>query len=294
MNFVKGLGAPETPRQLQDQSCWVCVEMSPSTGCVTQISLDGKEVRQVAKTGRPNGCVPDSSNVIWVAETYPIPSLVRVTLDGDVSVFSKGLENEPFLFPNDLIFGSDGSLYMTDSGILLDDWAPGGKLRPDWQNADFDGRVYRIDLKSGEITKLDSGLKFTNGIAFGLDGLLYVNEMITGNIYRYRIFDGKLAGEREKFGNVLDPEWKESGFRGPDGMTFGADGHLYCAVFGQGDITVLDSSGNVNRRIKTEGKYPTNVAFGPGDEKKLYVTENQYGAIELFDVDTTSAELYYG
>ena len=33
--------------------------------------------------------------------------------------------------------------------------------------------------------------------------------------------------------------------KGPDGMKFGADGHLYVAVFGQGDITVLDPAPSV-------------------------------------------------
>lgn len=294
MVFVKDLGAPETPRLLPDESAWLCVEMAGDRGCATWISLDGKEVRRIARTGRPNGLTVDKENVIWVAETYPTPSLVRVTLDGDVSVFSTGPEDEPFLFPNDLCFGPDGALYMTDSGILLDDWAPGGQLRPDWKVAQFDGRIYRIDLDTKEILKLDSGQKFTNGICYGPDDYLYANEMITGNIYRYKLKSGEVVGERETFGNVMDLEWGSEGFRGPDGMNFGADGNLYCAVFGQGDVTVLGKEGEVIKRIKTEGVLPTNVAFGPGSETRLYVTENEFGQIEVFDVDTTSGKLYYG
>lgn len=294
MIFVKDLGAPETPRLLLNESAWLCVEMAGDRGCVTRISLDGKEVRQIARTGRPNGLTVDKNNIIWVAETHPTPSLVRVTLDGDIAVFSMGTESEPFLFPNDLCFGPDNALYLTDSGILLNDWAPGGQLRPDWQDADFDGRVYRIELDTQQIIKLDSGQKFTNGICFGPDDFLYANEMITGNIYRYKIEKGELAGRRELFANVMDPEWEGEGFRGPDGMGFGADGNLYCSVFGQGDVTVLGKDGKVITRIKTEGALPTNVAFGPGGEKRLYVTENQLGQIELFDIDTSAGHLYYG
>jgi hypothetical protein len=43
---------------------------------------------------------------------------------------------------------------------------------------------------------------------------------MTGNVYRYRIEDGRLSGERETFGNVNDSEYREGGFRGPDGMAF--------------------------------------------------------------------------
>ena len=292
MNFAEGLGAPETPRLLRDKS-WLVVEMAPDRGCVTHISADGKTVEQVAKTGRPNGLAVDAANVVWVAETHPHPSLVRVTLGGDVTVFLDSCGAEPFLFPNDLCFAPDGSLYLTDSGILLDDWAPGGQLRPDWEDAEFDGRVYRIDLATKVVSKLDSGLKFTNGIAIGPEGHLYANEMITGNVYRYPLSHGEPTGERELFGNVMTADWA-GGFRGPDGMAFGADGQLYCTVFGQGDVTVLGTDGRLVKRIKTKGRYPTNLAFGPDGETKLYVTENEFGCIEAFDADTSGLALHYG
>ncbi len=56
-------------------------------------------------------------------------------------------------------------------------------------------------------------------------------------------------------------------------MKFGADGNLYIAVFGQGDVTVLGRNGTVVKRIKTDGSMPTNLVFGPKGEKKIYVTE---------------------
>ncbi len=292
MIFVKNLGAPETPRLLPDRS-WVCVEMAPHRGGVTHISADGKTVRLVAKTGTPNGCLPDRHGNIWVAETYPHPSLMRVTLDGSAEVYLDEAEGKKFLLPNDLCFAPDGTLYMTDSGMLMSEWVVGGALRPDWATAEFDGRVYQIDLKARTARIIDSGLKFANGIALGPDGHLYVNEMITGMIYRYPFKDGKPIGRREPFGNVLASEWS-GGFRGPDGMGFGLDGSLYCTVYGQGDVTVLGPGGSVVKRIKTQGSNPTNVAFGPGGEKKLYVSEHQLGQIEVFDVDTSGFPLHYG
>jgi gluconolactonase len=291
--FVKGLGAPETPRLMKDNS-WVCVEMAPGKGGVTHISPSGKEVTFIAETGRPNGCMPDKNDVIWVAETHPHPSLMRVTMSGEVEVYLDEAGGEKMLFPNDLCFAEDGALYMTDSGILLDDWAPGGQLRPDWQNAEFDGRVYRIDLDTKEVIVMDTGIKFTNGIAIGPDGHVYANEMISGDIIRYEIVDGKPTGTRTLYGNVMAPDWGGAGFRGPDGMAFGANGYLYCAVFGQGDVTVLDTEGQLVRRIETAGAFPTNVAFGPDGEKKIYVTENEFGQIEVFDVETAGLPLYYG
>lgn len=292
MIFATGLGAPETPRLMNDKS-WLVVEMAPHRGGVTHISADGKTISLVAKTGTPNGLVYDKDGVIWVAETHPHPSLMRVTMDGQAEVYLDTCGGEPFLLPNDLCFGPDGYLYMTDSGMLMTDWVVNGAVRPDWQTAPFDGRVYRIDLRTKAVSKLDTGLRFANGIAFGPDGHLYVNEMITGMVYRYPFNNGAPTGERQTFGNVLAPEWP-GGFRGPDGMAFGADGRLYCTVFGQGDVTVLDSDGSVVRRIRTQGRNPTNVAFGPDGEKRIYVTEHELGQIEVFDVDTPGLPLYYG
>lgn len=288
MIFASDLSVPEGPVLLPDES-WLVVEMGPDRGCVTHISPDGQTKRMIAKTGRPNGLAVDKDGVIWVAESQD-PALLRLTMDGKVEVFLTECNGEPFLFPNDLAIGPDGALYMTDSGILFEEFAPGGKVRPDWMDVYPDGRVYKIDVKTKEIKKLDTGIRFTNGIAFDPDDNLYSNETLTGMVYRYQWKDGEV-GEREDFGNVIDPEGPE-GIKGPDGMKFGANGHLYVTVITQGDVTVLGPDGAVVERIKTEGNFPTNLAFGPPGSKKIYVTEDQKGTMEVFDVDTDGLPLY--
>jgi gluconolactonase len=285
--FATGLFFPEGPVVLPDGT-WLVVE-GGERGWVTQISADGKTRRTIAVTGIPNGLAVDSRGFIWVAEPK-VPSLLRVTLAGKVEVFLTGCNGEPFLYPNDLCFGPDGALYLTDSGITAADFEPGGKVRSDFNTCPMDGRVYRIDVRTKTIEKIDSGLRFTNGIAFGPDNDLYVNETLTGAVYRYRWKDGRV-GPREVFGNV----WNESTYqtlRGPDGMAFGADGKLYVAVFGQGDVTVLGTNGRVVERLRTQGSLPTNVAFGLPGQRKLYVTEYERGQIELFPVETDGLALW--
>ncbi len=290
MIFAAGLHAPETPRLMADKS-WLIVEMAPPRGGVTHISADGKTVRPVATTGTPNGLVVNSQGRILVAETHPNPGLYEVAMEGTVTLLANTCGASPFLLPNDLCFGPDGALYMTDSGMLMSDWVVGGTLRADWASAPFDGRVYRLEPEATEISILDSGIRFANGIAFGPDGMLYVNEMISGDIFRYDL--GENQPQRRPFGNVHSAEWS-GGFRGPDGMAFDIDGHLFCAVYGQGDITVLDPSGSVVERLKTEGKNPTNVGFGPDGEPRIYVTEHELGQIELFDVAKGGLPLHDG
>ena len=52
---------------------------------------------------------------------------------------------EPFLFPNDLCFGPDGALYLTDSGASLHASRRMVKFVADYMDVDYDGRVYRIE-----------------------------------------------------------------------------------------------------------------------------------------------------
>src|SRR5450755_215778 len=128
MIFAAGLKNPEGPVALPDGT-WLIVEGGADRGCVTQISADGRAKRIVGKTGRPNGLAVDSEGIIWVAESKT-PSLVRLTMDGKAEVVATGCDGEPFLFPNDLCFGPDGALYLTDSGIRIDRFAPTTRSAP--------------------------------------------------------------------------------------------------------------------------------------------------------------------
>lgn len=287
--FAKDLGFPEAPVLLGDGS-HLFTEMTPATGWVVWISKDGKSRRVVAKTGRPNGLAADVDGFIWVAETLN-RALLKISLDGDVEKIAGEGSDQPFLFLNDLAFAPNGDLYLTDSGISMEDFAPNGELNPDYMNLEYDGRVYRIDVKNGDVHTIDRKIRFTNGIAFGPDQHLYIAETLTGMIHRYVWRDGKVVGERTPFGNVIDTEGPE-GIRGPDGMKFGADGNLYVAVFGQGNITVLGADGKVVRRFPTDGGWPTNLHFGEPGEQSIYVTEAQTGTVQVIAVGTDGLPLY--
>ena len=290
MNFATGLNEPEGPVLLDDGS-WLVVEMGPGSGHVTHLSADGRSRRIIATTGRPNGLAIDGRNLIWVAESQH-STLLRLTFDGASEVFLADCDGVPLRFPNDLAFGPDGALYMTDTGIVISDFAPNNRIVSNWMDLPSDGKVFRIDTTTKEITLIDSGFRFTNGIAFDSEGHLYVNETFTGNVYRYRQLAASL-GPRELFANVLSSPVSAT-LRGPDGMKFGLDGNLYVVVWGQGDVTVLDPQGNVIRRIPTPGKMPTNIAFGPPHSRMFYVTEIETGALVAFAADTDGLPLHMG
>jgi gluconolactonase len=286
--FAANVGAPEGPVALPDGSMFV-TEMSNTTLNVTHLSPKG-ERRVVRNTkGRPNGLAIDGNGLLWVAEAG-LRALICIAPQGrEVKRLEGDARHGRFFFPNDLVFGPDGHLYMTDSGMAMTDFLDGQNFAKGFMEFAWDGRVYEIDPKSMRIVRLiDSKIRFTNGIAFGPDDALYANASFTGEVYRY-----DLAGSavREMFGNVLQPD-EQTGFKGPDGMKFGADGRLYCTVYAQRNVTVLDQSGNVAERLLLDGTCPTNLCFARSG-KRILVTEVSKGQVEWLDVPCDGAPLFY-
>lgn len=283
--LAKDVKNPEGPVSLPDGS-WVYTEMD--IGSISMLTSEGKR-RHIATTGLPNGLAAGADGRIWVAEAKR-RALIAVDRNGKVETISTGSASAPFLLPNDLCFGPDGMLYMTDTGILLEDMKK--ETRPlGAYELPFDGRLYEINPSTGESQVLDRGFKLTNGIAFGPGGVyLYVAETLTGNIYRYRTGQWK----RELFGNVMiKPPMEYGRVAGPDGMAFDTEGNLYVAVIAQ-DITVLGPDGNIARHIALPGDNPTNLAFDVSGRPILMITESSRGELLLMDVPLPGNPLYMG
>lgn len=284
------LELPEAPVPLPD-GAWLVAELNTDRGTVVRITADGKR-EPIAQTGRPNGLAERRDGSFWVCESLD-PAVLRLELSGEYTRELEEVEGKGLMWPNDLCFGPDGMLYVTDSGILVNDFLIDGKPIDGAENAQTDGLVFGFNPDSGDAWLIDEGLGFTNGIAFGPDGALYANETMTGNVYRYELDEaGRLAGECSTFGNVNDPEWPGSGLRGPDGMAFSEDGRLWCTVFGQGDITVLNPDGSVDHRIKLGGNSPTNCTFGPDGDTRLFVVEDEHGTLFSIDVGVAGLKRY--
>jgi gluconolactonase len=291
MIFVEDILSPEGPVLLTDGS-WLVVEMAPERGCVTWISANGHTKRSIAKTGGPNGITVDLENTIWVADTKH-RALLRMTMGGLWDIFLDECQGRPFVFPNDLVFGPDGALYLTDSGINDEELAPDGAIRSDYDRLTICGFLYRVDVRTKHISVVDSGIRYPNGLAFGPGGELYVAETMTGNVYRYRFEKGTISGDRQLYGNVISPR-NEQGFRGPDGMKCARNGNLYVVVYGQGDVTILGTDGEISGRIPTSGRNPTNCAFGPQGSKKLFITELERNRMEVVEAGVDGLPLYTG
>lgn len=278
--IASGVMAPEGPVDLCNDTV---AYVSTQTGVVGVVDLASRLVRTLCTLEAPNGMAMRKDRSLWVADA--VGKLYRVTMEGQHELVTTGSKESPFLLPNDLCFGPDGYLYMTDSGILHETLGQTDPTRA--LSLPFNGKLYRIHPDEGTCSVLDTGLLLTNGIAFGPGGhYLYVAETVTGNIYRYKTGIWK----RMYFGNVMIRTAQEVGqIIGPDGMAFSETGDLYVAVVGQGDITVLSPSGQVINRIAIRGTHPTNLAFDTSGEKRIFVTEASRGA--LLEMKTSSKGL---
>ena len=278
---VAGLSEPETPVSL-GAGKWLVAEMG--AGRLSRIEIPTGQIVPVARTGRPNGATHDGRATIWVAECFglggeDLPGLKRVDPDGRVHAVVDNHEGVPLRWPNDIAVGPDGAVYFTDSGVSALD------VIPDRTPVDYsrcDGRLYRYDPRDRTLSLLDEGLAFANGLAFGRSGELYITESGPGLVHRYTVgADGSLS-TRQTIASVIDPDGPKPPVVGPDGLAVGRDGRLYVAVYGQGEIVVLDADGSLLGRIPTGGALPTNCAFGP--DGRLYVTECEQGALIALDV----------
>jgi gluconolactonase len=259
-----------------------------AVGTVTRVSADGTRVERVVRTGRPNGLARDHAGRVWLAESLE-PRVMTVALDGSTDTVFDRCAGRELLWPNDLCFGPDGALYLTDSGVAVSELLTAGGINPAFRTLSYRGGVYRWDLGSGNGRVIDVDLRFANGIAFGPDGMLYVSESVGGNIYRYRV--SSEHPERELFANVIDPADPVETWHGPDGMAFSTDGRLWVTVFGQGQVAVVEPSGEIGDRLRLAGRMPTNCAFGPPGSGTLYVVENEHGTIEAHRVDADGLAL---
>lgn len=288
--FASNVGAPEGPVALPGGAMYV-TEMSSDTLNVTH--LDAKGERRVVRNtqGRPNGLAVDGGGLIWIAEAG-LRALLCIDPDGrEVKRLEGDDTHGRFYFPNDLAFGPDGHLYMTDSGMAMTDFLDGQDFAEGFMDFAWDGRVYDIEPRTMKIVRIiDRGIRFTNGIAFGPDDALYANASFTGEVYRYDVFGGG-PPRRELFGNVLQPD-DRPGFKGPDGMKFGTDGRCYCTVYGQQNVTVLDAAGRVAERLALDGACPTNLCFAQ-EQRRILVTEVSKGQVEWLDVPCEGAPLFY-
>ncbi|MBI1397572.1 MAG: SMP-30/gluconolactonase/LRE family protein [Betaproteobacteria bacterium] len=221
-------------------------KVSPNGHCVTATNTHGQpQGLKFAKDGRLFG-VDRKRGVFWID-----------TATGKVHDYMRYFQNENFHGPNDLIIDKDGGIYFTDP----------------WGTSVLNSRgsVYYISPEPEKrITRIANNLAFPNGIALSPDQkTLYINDFDNQRVIATPLISpGELnIGFAHVFGGTLAGGW------GPDGEAVDANGNLYVAHYGAGEVVVIDPDGFMVGSIalpNDAGNQTTNVAFHNG---YLYITE---------------------
>lgn len=203
--------------------------------------------------------------------------VVRYEYDGTKTILAEKFEGKRFNAPNDAIVHPGGDIWFTDPGYGSLMHYEGNKGELELKEA-----VYRIDGKSGKISKLTDELFKPNGLCFSPDyKKLYVAD--TGashykeaprNIKVWDIQDDKsLAGGKEFASMELDDK---AGFA--DGIRCDTDGNIWASAGWVGDgydgVHIFAPDGVRIGQIRLP-EIGSNVCFGGPKRNRLFITAGQ-------------------
>ena len=181
------------------------------------------------------------TNTLWACQLTPVPGTTPVKRHTALRGFdlSTGAQKLRWNLPgdnstcNDFAIGPDKALYISDTA---------------------NSKIYKLPAgaTAAELFLEDRALYGIDGITF-LDGILYVNNVFSNNLYRIPV---DAAG---KAGQPVDI-WMDQPVKGPDGMR-AANGKLLLAENGSGKISVITVNGDkASVTVIKEGlKTPTAV-----------------------------------
>ncbi len=216
-------------------------------------------------TNHANGLTRDLKGRLLACE-HSTRRVTRQDADGEITVIASSYRGRRLNRPNDVVVGSDGSIYFTDPGAP----APGLDL-------DYSG-VYMVSPDLGSITLLVSDFVTPNGIAFSPDeSVLYVNDTRRQHVRAFDVMPtGALALASDRV--LCDLSGERPGV--PDGMKVDVEGNIYCG--GSGGIWVIAPDGSHLATIVHGYDATTNVAFGGDDWKTLFFTTwNTLGRVRV-------------
>jgi gluconolactonase len=192
--------------------------------------------------------------------------VARLEADGRKTTLADRYAGKRLNSPNDLVFKSNGDLYLTDPPYGLPKTFDDPR-----RELDFCG-VYRL-TPAGKLTLLTKEIKAPNGIAFSPDEkILYVASSDPNRAIwtAYEVKDdGTIANGRVFFAATA---WVKEGKKGlPDGMKVDQAGNLFAT--GPGGVHLFAPDGTHLGSIET-GVATANCGWGD-DGSVLYITADK-------------------
>ncbi|ADV28769.1 SMP-30/Gluconolaconase/LRE-like region-containing protein [Pseudoxanthomonas suwonensis 11-1] len=235
---------------------------------IRRLGADGTVETAIEDSGS-NGLALGSDGAL-VAATHDRKELSRYDLaDGSRIRIVGEFEGQPFNSPNDLVIGTDGTIWFTDPDFQRSA-APGGQPKT---------RVYRVGT-DGQVSVVDDSIANPNGIALSPDGrTLYVAGGGDQGVLRaYPLDEAGQAGAGRDLASTAVP----------DGMAIDCLGNIYLTEHNNRRVRVLSPEGDALATITVDANI-TNAAFGGPQRRTLYLT----GAGAVWSIDLEVAGLPY-
>ena len=255
---------------------WVSEEKAllfsdPNSNVIYRYSSDGKlsVFRQpsgyagadISEYGQPgsNGLTLDSQRRLTI-DQHGNRRVIRLEKDGRETVLLDRWQGRRLNSPNDLVYRSDGTLFVTDPPFGLPKFFDDPR-----KELPFSG-VYAVTPK-GKAILVTKDLTGPNGIAFSPDEkFLYVGNWDEKRkvVMRYPVHPDGTAGKGELFCDMTSAPGDDA----IDGMKVDQRGNLY--VSGPGGLWILSPEGKHLGTVILP-KHPHNFAWGGDDGKTLYL-----------------------
>jgi gluconolactonase len=229
----------------------------------TVLRWDGQQNTVVWKQ---DGCGP--SAVIPMGENFAVTcydsgKLAVISKDGkDIASYDKDGQGGALVGPNDGTPDGKGGVYFTTSGP--------------WESGPIVGRVLHL-TSDGKLSEAANDLHYANGITFGPDKRLYVNESEAGRVISFAVDDKGQLSDRRLFVRLYALGEPPDAY--PDGIKLGPDGNFYVGEYSAGNILVVTPDGKLVTKHTVPSAASPNLTFS-ADGKTLYVmaVDNKNGA----------------
>ena len=266
-----GLAFPEGPVAMADGSV-IVVEVAG--GRITRCWGDGRKETLAEPGGGPNGAAVGPDGALYVcnnggmdmtsgrSNTGPGSEgrIERIDIaSGRIDRIYEAWEGVPLGAPNDIVFGSDGSLWFTDYGKTGD-------------GLKHFGGLYRGHADGRSLHRLYHGVESLNGVGLSPDEhIVYAASTFSA---RLLAFDAR--GARAPVAPRLVAT--VPGLVALDSLAVAASGTVCIAQLLEGGIACVAPDGTVDV-LPCPDPITTNIAFGGPDMMTAWITQSAHGRL---------------